>query len=141
MNKALVFKIFIFTSSKYFWWSALCFALAFCISCASVSVVRLSSEVREESTSVKVFRNFEVIPWEFEEIALIIVDDQGSEYSEAYLIDKLILKAKELGADGLVLGDRSESTAGGMGGMGGSMLYMGTFQRKVVRGTAIARIR
>jgi len=116
--------------------------MAFCVSCGpQVTAVRLSTEVREKSTGVKVFRNFEAIPWEFEEIALITADNGGATlYDESYLVQQLILKAQELGADGIVLGERSESTVGGMGTMIGSTYHVATSQRTVVRGTAIVRI-
>jgi len=65
----------------------------------------------------------------------------GWAFNESYLIQQLILKAQALGADGVVLGDRSESTVGSMGTAIGPTYHATAYQRIVVRGTAIVRIR
>lgn len=51
----------------------------------------------------RVFSSSDSIPYKFEEIAFITVDDEGWGRDDDYLLDIAISKAKAIGADGLLL--------------------------------------
>ena len=68
--------------------------------CASVKVAKLSSEVRRPTAGdVDVSFTTAAISRPYKEIALITVDDEGWGLDETALIQKLIEKTKEVGAD------------------------------------------
>jgi len=72
----------------------------------------------------------------YKEIALITVDDEGHGRSEAELLEILISKAKEIGADGLIILGQDKQHEW-------STFIAGTFYasyKRIVRGSAIIYI-
>lgn len=79
--------------------------LLFAFSCAPI--IRVTSYDNEKraskETEISVFSSTQAVPYNYKEIGLITVDDQGWEISESELLTTAINKAKEMGADGILI--------------------------------------
>lgn len=83
--------------------------------------------------NIDVYTSHASIKKPYKEIALITVDDQGWGRSESELLEKLISKAKEMGADGIIILSQDKQSDGGV--FSGDVFVEIT--RRIVRGTAI----
>lgn len=82
---------------------------------------------------IDVYTSHASIKKPYKEIALITVDDQGWDKSESELLEKLISKAKEIGADGVIILSQDKQSEGGV-----FINYVFIqSNRRIVRGTAI----
>jgi hypothetical protein len=74
------------------------------MACYSVSVLRLKDyESRPASRHVDVYASSDQVKRSFAEIAIVSVDDAGNGVREQTLVDALVRKAQEIGADGIIL--------------------------------------
>lgn len=93
------------------------------VGCAVVRVTKFGPLPSSPKVGdIDVYTSHESIKKPYKEIALITVDDQGWDKSESGLLEKLISKAKEIGADGVII--LSQDKHSGLLG-------------RIVRGTAI----
>jgi len=83
--------------------------------------------------NIDVYTSHESVKKPYKEIALIMVDDQGWGRSESKLLEELISKAKEIGADGVIILSQDKQSEGKV--VTDGAIYELT--RRVVRGTAI----
>jgi hypothetical protein len=83
--------------------------------------------------NIDVYTSHESIKKPYKEIALITVDDEGYGRSESELLEKLISKAKEIGADGVIILSQDKQSEGGVF-IDGFFLSLSS---RIVRGTAI----
>jgi hypothetical protein len=82
--------------------------------CTTVSVMRLKDyESRRPTRNVDVYASAQSVTRPYKEMAVISCDDKGNGHREAWLEEKLVEKAKEIGADGLILETPQTSTAWG----------------------------
>ena len=104
------------------------------VGCAVVRVTKfgpLPSSPKVDN--IDVYTSHVSIRKPYKEIALITVDDEGWGTSESKLLEKLISKAKEIGADGIIILSQDKQSEGGI-------FIDGIFleeTRRIVRGTAI----
>ncbi len=104
----------------------------------TVEVTPLSSlpTVRPSKAPVQVFTSTDSITRPYHEVALISVDD-GWNRPESELLNLLIERASEIGADGLILlGQETRSSGGVLVPSGNTMTYVDSTHR-VFRGSAI----
>ena len=104
------------------------------VGCAVVRVTKfgpLPSSPKVDN--IDVYTSHVSIRKPYKEIALITVDDEGWGTSESKLLEKLISKAKEIGADGVIILSQDKQLTGIPSSEGGTFIST----RRIVRGTAI----
>ncbi|MDD8018859.1 MAG: hypothetical protein PHP42_10840 [Bacteroidota bacterium] len=100
----------------------------------SVEFVKFDTNSRlAKSSDIDVFTDATKINRPYKEIALVTVDDKGHDYSEVELLKLTISKAKELGADAIIVLTQDIQKGGGI--FVGSVYVQAN--RRVVRATAI----
>lgn len=113
-------------------------SLVFFAACAPIIRVNLyDNKIRTPKTdNIEVYSFAQAIPFNYKEIGLITVDDQGWEKSETELLNKAIRKAQELGADGILILSQDKQTDGyvPVGNMAVAV------NRRVIRTSAIVKI-
>jgi len=117
--------------------SLLILILFFCSQFACSPIVKVTSlapfSPRQKKDKIDVYYSASNIKKQFKEIALITVDDEGWDRDESELTTILIDKAKEIGADGVILLEKDKRFEGVVP-VGGVIVAI---NRTVVRGTAI----
>ncbi len=110
----------------------------FSFSCAPI--IRVNSFDNEnrppKENEISVFSNAQAVPYNYKEIGLITVDDQGWGRSESELLNSAIKKAMEMGADGILILSQDKQLDGyiPIGGMPVAV------NRRIVRASAIIKI-
>lgn len=106
----------------------------------TVKVTRLTPTIYPPKAEIDVYSSVENVKRPYKEIALITVDDEGLGLSEDKMMSKLINKAKEIGADGVIIlsPEKEEETFIGYYNYEGvSVPYFYFYGKKVIRGIAI----
>jgi|GEM_PF-3312320 len=116
----------------------LIFLSLFLLGCAPiVRVNKFEDNLRPANQgNIQIYTHTESIPYKYKEIALITVDDEGWERSEQELLDIAVIKAKELGADGLLILSQDKQHDGYVA-VSNTLVAV---NRRVVRATAIVKI-
>jgi hypothetical protein len=108
------------------------------LGCATVRITEFSSEVRTPKTgNIDVFFTTASIKLPYKEVALITVDDEGWGLDETKLLELLIKKTKEVGADGVIVLAQDKKT-GGYLPIGAGILAI---TETTVRGSAIVYLK
>ncbi|NLD98496.1 MAG: SHOCT domain-containing protein [Fibrobacter sp.] len=106
----------------------------FLVSCAPVIRVNsFDSESRPPNNEkLGIFSSPQVVPYVYQEIGLITVDDEGWGRSESELLEQAVLKAQQLGADGLIILSQDKQVD--------AILSNGiAINRRIIRVTAIVK--
>ncbi len=117
---------------------ACCLSALFLIGCATGSVV-LTGTARP-STDPQSVKLYLKEPKKFDVIGLVEASsdsgftDQGS---QDYAVAELKKQASKIGANGVLLTTAGTQTSGMVGGYGTGMIWAGSVNAKVVKGTAI----
>jgi len=78
--------------------------------CVNVSVIPLGNhELYSHKNNVIVFANRESIKKEFEEIAIILSKSDAGFVSDNVIMEEIILKAQEIGADAIIFEEDNSS--------------------------------
>ena len=89
------------------------------------------------SEPIQVFTNTDAVSRPYREVALITVDDEGWGRSEGELLELLLERAREIGAEGVIILDQEVSSDGGVFvPTGYSLTYVDSSQR-IVRASAV----
>lgn len=94
-----------------------------------------STQRISKTENLEIFTSVNSIPYNYKEIGLITVDDEGWGRSENELMNIAINKGKEVGADGLLVLAQDNSSAGYV--LTGNIAT--AYNRKVVRISAIVK--
>lgn len=117
------------------WKFAALFFLTFLISCSpSVNLIQHDYTRRPPSKHVSIYSSHDAVEWPYKEIAIIIVDNHlNRTHRENRLIYTAVAKAREIGADGIILGAGMKSL--------GAQLGVVSLNTTTVRAIAIKRIK
>ena len=121
---------------KFLFMSFFLFGILFIqVGCApKVQITKFSEFPSSPKTGdIDVYTSKDAIKKPYKEIALITVDDEGWDRSESELLQKLISKAKEIGADGIIILSQDKQSEGGV--LVGNVFIESN--RRIVRGSAI----
>jgi hypothetical protein len=104
------------------------------VSCAPVIQFNsFDKEARKPNIgTIDIYTTAESVPYIYKEIGLITVDDQGWEKSESELLNLAIEKAKQIGAEGLLLLQQDKQIDGYYKGI--------AINRRIFRASAIIKI-
>ena len=89
------------------------------------------------SEPIQVFTNTDAVSRPYREVALITVDDEGWGRSEGELLELLLERAREIGAEGIVVLNQEVRSGGGVFVPTGNTLTYVDSSERVVRGSAI----
>ncbi len=78
----------------------------------TTDVILLDETPREKTMLIDVYTNYGAIIRKYKEIATISVSDEGWDRKESQLIEKLKTKAREMGANAIVLQGVTETDTG-----------------------------
>ncbi len=100
----------------------------------SIEITKFTSiKLHPKSGDIDIFTTKENVKKPYKEIALVTADPASSGDSETELLEKVIVKAKEIGADGLIVLPTEEK---GEGGILIGNVYASS-KRKIVKAVAI----
>lgn len=111
--------------------------LTACAPTVEVTPLGVMPTTRSLETTVEVFTNPATISRPYREVALITVNDDGWDRSENELLDLLIQRAYEIGAEGVILLGQETRSSGGVFVPAGRTLAYYEGSERIVRGSAI----
>jgi len=117
----------------------ICFvAFCFLLGCAPVTRVNTFDNTPRSPTTerIRVFTSATAIPYDYKEIGLITVDDEGWEWSESELLNIAMEKCRAMGADGMIILSQDKQLDG--------YVVVGNvpvaINRRIIRASAITKI-
>ena len=90
----------------------------FLFSCTTVSVLPVNNaKFGNPTNNVTIYSNRDAIERKYEEIAIIFSESDAGMVGTNKIIDKLLQKAKSIGADGIILEEKSTTSINMYGGV------------------------